>query len=135
VYPEQVLVDRFGSLQIELYAHPALAETSRLNTQIADEIRSIAQMGYRLITGLEISSDRLAPSRVVKRLDRNWDTWFEIALDPIDGFEDAEHAMRALPTNSDCEQWLTSRVSKRVPVQFGSMMRRFRSASSNSTRR
>lgn len=135
IYPDQILVDRFGSLQVQLYAHPAKTSEARINTLIADEIRSIAQLGYAMITGLGINSDRLSPTRVVKKLDRNWDAWFDIALDPIDGFEDAVHAMRALPTNPDCEQWLTSRVSKRVPVQFGSMIRRFRSASVNPSRR
>lgn len=126
---EHILVDRFGSIQIELYAHEQsgrVASSTVRQSQITDEIRSIVELGYRLMTGLEVNAERISPTRMTKRLDRNWDTWFDIGLDPIDGFEDATHALRALPTNPDCIEWLSASKSKRPQVQFGSMIRRFR---------
>ena len=134
--PEHILVDRFGSTQVELYGYPALTniEKSGMNTLVADEIRSIVELAYTMITGLPVSADRLASSRVVRKLDRNWDTWFELGLDPIDGFEDATHALNALPTSDRCEEWLTTRAPRRAQVQLGAMIRRFKS-SNQSVRR
>lgn len=134
---DQILVDRFGSIQIELYGYPALTRLTIANQRaiMADEIRSIAELAYTMITGLTANADRLAPSRVDKKLDRRWDIWFEIALDPIDGFEDAGHALRALPTSPGCDQWLTTKAPKRPQVQLGAMMRRFRATPASSTRR
>ncbi len=133
IRPEHILVDRFGSTQIELYGYPALtrSDSISMNTLVADEIRSIVELAYTLITGLTVSADRLAPSRVIKKLDRNWDTWFELGLDPIDGFEDATHALNALPTNDRCEEWLTTHAPKRGQVQFGAMIRRFKSSNAS----
>jgi hypothetical protein len=137
VSPDHVLVDRYGSIQVELYAYPALGQREPQNTNalIADEIRSIVEIAYTLITGLSVSADRLSPSRLFKRLDRNWDAWFDIGLDPIDGFEDAQHALNALPTHEGCEDWLTSRSPKRSQAHLSAMIRRFRAAPATSSRR
>ena len=134
---DQILVDRFGSIQIELYGYPALMRLTATNRRamMADEIRSIAELAYTMITGLTGNADRLAPSRVDKKLDRRWDTWFEIALDPIDGFEDSGHALRALPTSDECDRWLTTNAPKRAQVQLGAVMRRFRATPASGSRR
>lgn len=127
---DNILVDRFGCIQIELYGYAPGAqgiETPR-TMLIADEIRSIVEIAYTMITGLPGTGDRLAASRVVKRLDRNWDTWFEIGLDPIDGFENAEHALKAMPTNPDSDLWLTAHPTRRPQVHIGAMLRRFKPA-------
>ncbi|MBO6740139.1 MAG: protein kinase family protein [Phycisphaerales bacterium] len=136
ITPEQILVDRFGSTQIELYAHPPKSRSSTAQSQslLTDEIRSIAELGYKLITGLDVSADRISPTRVLKRLDRNWDTWFDLGLDPLDGFENATHALNALPTNPNCAEWLSTTSVKRPQVHLGSVIRRFR-ASPQSTGR
>jgi serine/threonine protein kinase len=126
---DDILVDRSGSIQIELYAHQSLdrpASDPSPRSVVLDETRSIVELGYTLLTGLAINAERIAPTRMIKRLDRNWDTWFDIGLDPIDGFDSAEHALKALPTNPDCGRWLSSGGSKLPQVQFGSMIRRFR---------
>lgn len=129
ISPDHILVDRCGSIQIELYAH---REDARAGSQakggasILDETRSIVEIGYTLLTGLQANAGRIAPTRVLKRLDRNWDTWFDIGLDPIDGFESAEHALRALPTNDDSAQWLNTSGPRLPQVHIGSMIRRFR---------
>lgn len=124
-----VLIDRFGCLQLELYGARAMMRQSSHRELLADEIRSIVDLGYTMLTGLPASADRLAPSRVVKRLDRAWDTWFEIGLDPIEGFESCEHAMRAMPTNPASAEWLTSRTPAKPQVQLGAMLRRFKPTS------
>lgn len=137
VKPEHVLVDRSGSALIELYALQSkgrLPETAAKRAVIADETRSIVELGYVLMTGLDLSAERIAPTRVRKRLDRNWDAWFDLGLDPIDGFESAQHAMDALPTNPDCEKWLSSKASKLPQVQIGSVIRRFRTSAQGNAR-
>lgn len=134
---EDLLVDRFGSIQFELYGYPNLGQRdmSRANSLVADEVRSIVELAYTIITGLPVSADRLSPTRVLKRLDKNWDTWFEIGLDPLDGFADAEHAFNALPTRPGCEEWLTIRSLHRPQVALGAMIRKFRVVPSDSSRR
>jgi hypothetical protein len=71
---------------------------------------------------------------MIKKLDKAWDTWFEIGLDPIDGFENIDHAINALPTNPSCHKWLTRNASVRPQVHIGSMLRRFRTPASQTTR-
>ncbi len=140
IHQSNILVDRYGCLQVQFYGFDSLMESSEETAhkrmiQVADEIRSIVELGYTMMTGLTSRNDRIAPSRVIKKLDRNWDTWFDIGLDPLDGFESVEHAIQALPTNPNCDQWLTTK-SIRVPqVHIGSMLRRFRTpVSSRSSR-
>ncbi|MBL4699604.1 MAG: protein kinase family protein [Phycisphaerales bacterium] len=132
---EDILVDRYGCLQVQFYGFTALrAENKSKAVVIAEEVRSIIDLGYTMMTGLTSGTGRIAPSRVVKKIDRNWDTWFEIGLDPVDGFDDLAHAISALPTKSDCEQWLVSDMPKqtrRPQVHIGSMLRRFRTTSTS----
>lgn len=134
---EHVLVDRFGSIQIELYGYPNLGQRNVPDSRllVSDEVRSIVEIAYIMITGLSVSADRLSPTRVLKRLDKNWDTWFEIGLDPLDGFADAEHALRALPTRDGCEDWLTTRGIRRSQVALGAMIRKFRAGPAETARR
>lgn len=136
ISPDQILVDRFGSIQIELYAHQSIDRSLRATRQsrVTDEIRSIVELGYKLITGLDVNAERISPTRMLKRLDRNWDTWFDLGLDPIDGFESATHALNALPTNPDCGEWLSTTSAKRSQVHIGSMIRRFRVAGTPTNR-
>ncbi len=130
VLAQDILVDRYGCLQIELYGYTPHAEGVATPSPmlVADEIRSIVELAYTMITGLPTTGERLDASRVVKRLDRAWDTWFEIGLDPIDGFENAEHALRAMPVNPDSAEWLTTGAARRPQVHIGAMLRRFKPA-------
>ena len=129
--PQDILVNRHGSLQIQFYGFNTLTRPTPTpvaeSMLIADEIRSIAELGYTMMTGLSTRGDRIAPSRVIKKMDKNWDTWFDLGLDPIDGFESLEHAINALPTNPECTEWLTTKTTRRPQVHIGSMLRRFRS--------
>jgi len=138
--PDDILVDRYGCLQIQLYgfetiAHRSISQTPTQRERamlITDEIRSVVDLAYTMMTGLKATDDRIAPTRVIKKLDKNWDTWFDIGLDPIDGFDSLEHAINALPTNPDCAQWLTTKSPRMPQVHIGSMLRRFRTSPSTS---
>lgn len=134
-----ILVDRYGCLQVQFYGLHSLKVTPNENQNIAhlvaDEIRSVVDLGYTLMTGLSTGGDRIAPSRVVKKLDRAWDTWFDIGLDPLDGFESMEHALNAMPTNPNCAEWLTTKSPRTPQVHIGSMLRRFRSTSPHGSTR
>ena len=135
IQPSDILVDRYGCLQIQFYGFQLLIKNHNQpiaapehTTTIADEIRSIAELTYTMMTGLSARDEQIAPSRVIKKIDRAWDLWFEIGLDPIDGFESVEHALNAMPTNPNSAQWLTEKTPRLPQVHIGSMLRRFRSS-------
>ena len=133
----EILVDRFGSVHIELYGlRGVLNSDSSVADRTSDEVLSLVKIGYRMLVGLEPGTqDRIAPTRVVRKLEKLWDRWFAIGLDPIDGFESAEEAMRLLPTNPLASEAFASRPAARPQVQFGSMLRRFRPAGSRARTR
>lgn len=103
---EEVLVDRRGAVSIELYA---LARTVRTSTRsphqtlhpelIRDEVRSIVEIGYQLITGLRAEEPIIPAGRLFPRLDRRWDAWLTRGLDPTSGFDSAVQAILALPSH------------------------------------
>jgi serine/threonine protein kinase len=97
----EVLVDRRGSLTIELYGlRRRMAETAgRAAVEVArDEVRSVVETGYRLLTGLSAEDPRIEASRLVAKLDRRWDEFFVEGLDPLGGFVTAADALAALPS-------------------------------------
>lgn len=95
-----VLVDRRGSLAIELYGlQRELDGFERGNAElIRDEVRAIVELGYSLVTGLSAEDPRIRASRLVKKLDKAWDAWFDAGLDPLEGFATASEAIEAMPT-------------------------------------
>jgi serine/threonine protein kinase len=103
VLPSEVLVNRHGSLAIELYglarrlaggAWPAQAASP-----VRAEVRSIAEIAYTMLTGtLEAPEPYIPASRLVKRLSPRWDAWLGYALDKSRGFESAAEAKRYLPS-------------------------------------
>ena len=103
---EQVLVDRHGSLSIELYG---LARALRCREAggemltpeiVRDEVRSIVEIGYQLVTSLRAEAPWIPAGRLVRMLDPRWDRWFERGLDPSRGFDTAEEALRELPSRA-----------------------------------
>jgi serine/threonine protein kinase len=121
---DEVLVDRRGSLAIELYGlgrrlgklrqRPA-SEVSR------DEVRSVVGIGYTLITGLSAEEPRIPATRLFPRLDRRWDDWINEGLDPLGGYASAEEAMALLPG-------LRREVEERQASPVQTVIRRFRQA-------
>ncbi len=97
---DEVLVDRHGRVMIELFGLARrLQGLDRGNTElIRDEIGSVAQLAYRLLTGLGADEPRIAAGRLNRRLTRAWDEWLEAGLDPSGGFESATAALGALPS-------------------------------------
>lgn len=101
ISPAEVLVDRRGSLAIELYGvrRRLTPLWERTATEVArDEVRSIVEIGYLLITGLPADEPRIAATRLFPRLDSRWDDWFNEGLDPLGGFGSADEAMAWLPS-------------------------------------
>ncbi len=112
VQMDEVLVDRHGRLIIELYGlRRALKGGGGFDTEVArDEVRSVAEIGYQLVTGLRCEEPLIPAGRLVRKLDRRWDAWFETALDPTDGFDSADEALAALPSAAAVE------VTRRGPL-------------------
>lgn len=96
---DEVLVDRHGRLFIEFYGMArTLKGLKPGNTELErDEVRSVVEMAYTLLTGLQADEPRIAASRLVKRLDDRWDAWFADGLDPAGGFASADEALTMLP--------------------------------------
>ena len=97
---DEILVDRRGSLLIELYGLArALDQPGRPSLEsLRDEIRSIVEIGYQLITGLRAEEPLIPAGRLVRKLDTRWDRWLDRGLDPSAGFDSAEAALAALPS-------------------------------------
>ncbi|MCL4740638.1 MAG: hypothetical protein KJZ54_00380 [Phycisphaerales bacterium] len=97
---DEVLVDRHGRVMVELFGLARRLEgLERGNAElIRDEIGSVAQLAYRLVTGLSADEPRIAAGRLNRRLPRAWDEWLEAGLDPSGGFESASSALAALPS-------------------------------------
>lgn len=97
---DEILVDRHGSVWIELYALPRLLDGFDASNEflIRDEVRSVVALGYRLVTGLPAEEPRMPAARMFKKLDRAWDRWFDRGLDASGGFDSAAEALAALPS-------------------------------------
>lgn len=89
----QVHVDRRGSLLIELYGlHQRLNPT---RTAGADEVRSVAAMGYQLVTGLLPVRPIIPVEHMVEHIDPTWRDFFQTGLGSP-GFSSAAHALAAV---------------------------------------
>lgn len=94
---DEVLADRHGSLTIELYGlREELSERRRDHEFGRDEIRSIVEIGYTLLTGLPADEPRVRAEAVVT-CERALSQWFEAGLDPAAGFASSEEAIAELP--------------------------------------
>ncbi len=96
---DEVLVGRHGSLFIELYGMArGLKGLTRGNSELVrDEVLSIVEIAYQLLTGLRADEPLIPAGRLVKRLDPRWDAWLDQGLDPSGGFATASEALAALP--------------------------------------
>jgi hypothetical protein len=97
-----ILIDRRGSATIEMLGVARSLEGLRgFSTEVQrDEIRAVVELGFTCLTGHDASTVRLPASRLVRRLDPEWDAFFAHGLDPIDGFDTAAQAIEALPSAS-----------------------------------
>jgi hypothetical protein len=99
---DEVLIDRRGCLLVELYGMArAMDFGSRPSFEsLRDEIRSVVEIGYQLITGLRAEHPLIPAGRLVRRLNPKWDAWLDKGLDASSGFDSAEAALAALPSNA-----------------------------------
>ena len=103
LHAQDILLDRRGSVCLELHGiGRALDGLHGFGSELVnDEVRSVVDIAYTLITGLHPEqTDGLRPSRLVRRLDRAWDQWFEAGLDPVSCFQSPEEAIEALPSGA-----------------------------------
>lgn len=96
----EVLVDRHGRLTVELFGLRRRLDGLRASDAELrrDEVRSVVELGYRLLTGIDAASPPIPVSRLIRRLPRGWDAWFGVGLDPTRGFDSAAAALDALPS-------------------------------------
>ncbi|MEN1704641.1 MAG: hypothetical protein AAGJ54_03885 [Planctomycetota bacterium] len=100
---EEVLVDQRGSVCLELHGIARALDGLEVTSKelVVDEVRSVVEIGFCLLTGMTPGeAEGVRPSRLVKRLDRAWDRWFETGLDPVSCFETASDAIAALPSSA-----------------------------------
>lgn len=95
---EDVLVDRSGRVSIEMYGVRRMLEGLANSSEIAhDEVRSLIELAYFLLTGLSAEEPRIPAGRLIKRLPGAWNAWIEEGLSPVSGFDSAEAALEAMP--------------------------------------
>lgn len=108
--PDDVLIDRRGSVLIEFYGLSRQLRGLAVGNEelVRDEVRSVVEIAYLLLTGIRAEAPVIPAGRLVKRLDPLWDEWLAYGLDPTEGFEDASHALESLPA--------TRRERERKPI-------------------
>lgn len=95
----EIMVDRHGRVSIELYGlGRALAGLKPNSEVVRDEVRSVVELTYRLITGLSAEEPRIPAGKLVKKLEPAWDEWLERGLDAAGGFASAAEARGLLPS-------------------------------------
>lgn len=99
---QHVLVDRHGSLLIELFglARATSGTPDAAHHVIAEQVRSIVAIGYLLVTGLVAEEPMIPPSRLVKGLSPAMDRWLLDGLDPARGYDTPAQAIEALTSDS-----------------------------------
>lgn len=137
VQAERVLVDRRGSLRIELFGLPGADRRRRGVCTAADQVRAIAGMAAWLLTGLRQDVPSAAIARIAGRSARGWEAWIETALDPLGGFESPEEALAAMPGHAEAsrEHTLEPVVTPGASLRFAEMLRRFRRAPAEQARK
>lgn len=111
---EELVVTRQGSVQFELYAMHRLLDglEPRGNSElIRDEVRSVVEIGYRLLTGLVAEEPLIPAPRLVKKLDPVVERWLDDGLDASGGFASAREAIDALAP--------ARRAEPRTPATLG----------------
>ncbi|MFG0294099.1 MAG: hypothetical protein ACF8MJ_13230 [Phycisphaerales bacterium JB050] len=112
-----LLVDRHGSLMFELYGLrrrlsgdvPAPGSPDH-DALVRAELRSAVEVIYESLTGGSSAGTQGMASRVIKKLDRSWDRWFEAGLDERAGFTCPEQALSMFEGQSLVEMKLGSRT-------------------------
>ncbi|MCC6322384.1 MAG: protein kinase family protein [Phycisphaerales bacterium] len=98
---DEILVDRHGCLLLEFYGLRRDWRKGPLTTEaedMRDEVRSVVEIGYQLITGLRAEEPMIPAGRLVRDLDPALDRWLSKGLCPTGGFATAAQALAELPS-------------------------------------
>ncbi len=98
IAPEEVLVDRHGSSAIELYGlRRRMSGMPLWDAEAAAlEVRSVAALAYRMVTGFAVPDHYIRASRVVRTVGEPFDEWMALALEGP-GFDSVGAALASLP--------------------------------------
>lgn len=103
IAPKQILVDRQGRVQIEHFGWARMVSKGLRDAQVAREdeiraeVRSVMELLFRCLTGLDSRTMGVSPGQVVSSLDPFLDAWISEGLREGAGFESAGAARAALP--------------------------------------
>ncbi len=112
---DQVLVDRHGSLAVELYGLKAASQGQSCSRElIRDEVRSVVQLVYRALTGQPGDEPRIRADRLVRKIPSHWAAWFDQGLDELRGFDDARQALDVFTNPVIEEKPIVRTVLKRM---------------------
>lgn len=97
---QEILVDRHGSLMFEMYGLRQRLSgelpsegTEEWNALVRAELHSAVEVIFEALTGASPVGRTGPASKVVRKLDRSWDRWFEVGLDERGGFSSPEEAL------------------------------------------
>lgn len=103
--PKQILVDRQGRVQIEHFGWARMVAKGVRDARIAREdeiraeVRSVMELLFRCLTGLDSRTMGVSPGQVVSSLDPFLDAWLSEGLKDGAGFDSAASARAAMPDN------------------------------------
>jgi hypothetical protein len=99
IHADEVLVDRSGSVAIEMYGVARILQgLADANSEvIRDEVRSCVELGYFLLTGLPAEEPRIPAGRLLRKGGGAWDAWIEEGLSAVGGYESPADALAQLP--------------------------------------
>lgn len=102
---DEVLVSPRGTLLVEMYGLARAVGPLRSPADDArrDEVRSVVETAWRLLTGAEPAEREVFAGQARRTLDRGWVAWLERGLDPAVGFSCAGEALSALPGRGTAE--------------------------------
>lgn len=115
----EIHVDRSGSLDIELYGvKAAIIDDYDCDELAREELRSIVALAYHLLTGVVADDEMyIEPTKLVTKLDTQWDAFFAEGLDPAAGFESASEVLAAVPGRRTTPS--TPEIKTRNVTSFG----------------
>lgn len=124
----QILIDRQGRVQIEQFGLARMLKRgvsdARLvrEEEIQLEVRSVMEILFRCLTGLDSRTIGVSPSQVVSSLDPLLDEWLAAGLREGAGFESASAARAAMPEH---QRGAAAKAAPSGPLQRLNKLLRF----------
>lgn len=100
---DEIIVDRHGRIVLEMlgFGRRMKGMLHGNSETVRDEIVRVCEIAYQLLTGLRAEEPLIPATRLVPRLNRAWDQWLRVGLDPSRGFESARQALEMLPSANE----------------------------------